>query len=277
MRFDHQKAFPYPVLRPDIDDYIDGAFQVTVDVESEGDRITARTKVALSVPEIKKEIEAGRARISIIFSCRDTYFRHSVITSKYDFANTFENGVLRGEVIIYPFVVATKPIGRFSCRDINKEFGKGSFSFTAGEVLAADVPKVVYIDRELFKPISSILQLLKDDNLSGFEWKMRFSENKLQVHLSAEAKQMIDKARNTKSGRAILINSLYFAAIMEAIQRLRDDEGEYADLKWAKILQQQCHNFGIDIKANDSYFTAQKLLRTPLALLHANTFKGEEP
>src|SRR6185312_414316 len=100
---------------------------------------------------------------------------------------------------------------------INKEFRKDNFSFAVGEVLAADEPKIIYIDRELFKPVSSILQIVKDDNLSGFEWHIRFDDDKLQILLSAEAKDAIDKARHTKRNQAVLINSIYFAAIMEAI------------------------------------------------------------
>jgi hypothetical protein len=50
MRFDHQKAFPYPVLRPDIDDYLNSEFQVTVDIEGTKDnkKINAKILVALS-------------------------------------------------------------------------------------------------------------------------------------------------------------------------------------------------------------------------------------
>jgi len=50
MRFDHQKAFPYPVLRPDVDDYLNAEFQVSVDVEGgKGNKkIDAKIAVALS-------------------------------------------------------------------------------------------------------------------------------------------------------------------------------------------------------------------------------------
>src|SRR5258708_6757058 len=187
MRFDHHKAFPYPVLRPDVDDYLDAEFQVAIDVEGGKDnkKIEARVAVALSSKEIRKEIEKGTAAISIIFSCRDTYFREAFTTRKFEFKKTFDSGAFRGEVIIYPFVVALKPIGKFSAKSINREFRKDTFSFATGEVLAADEPKVIYIDRELFKPVSSILQLVKNDSLSGFDWRLRFDDNQRQIILSA--------------------------------------------------------------------------------------------
>jgi hypothetical protein len=184
--------------------------------------------------------------------------------------------VLRGEVIIYPFIVALRPIKRFAAPDINKEFRKADFSFEAGEVLAAEEPKVIYIDRELFRPISSILQIVKSTSLSGFEWKVSLEQNKIQIQLSAEAKEAVDRARNSRRNRAVLINSIYFAAIMEAVQKLKDDHEIYSHWRWAQIVTQQCHNAAIDLTSHDSYVIAQLLLKAPLALLNQYAFQESE-
>jgi hypothetical protein len=278
MRFDHQKAFPYPVLRPDVDDYLNAEFQVSVDVTGGKDnqKIEAKIAVALSSAEIKKEIEKGNAAISLVFSCRDTYFREAVTMHKYELKKSFDSSVFRGQVIVYPFIVALKPITRFSAKGINKEFRKDSFEFSIGEVLAADEPKVIYIDRELFKPVSSILQIVKDDNLTGFEWRIRFDEDKLQILLSAEAKEVIDKARNTKHNQAVLLNSIYFAAIMEAIQKLKEEPDLTEERRWARVIEQQCHNAALDYTKHETYLIAQQLLRMPLNLLNQYTFSEDD-
>lgn len=151
MRFDHQKAFPYPVLRPDIDDYLQSEFQVTVDIEGTKDnkRLSAKVQVAISSEQIKQQIIKGNAAVTVVFSCRETYYRESVTTDKFELTKSFDSGALRGEVVVYPFVVALKSIKNYSAPDINAEFGKGSFSFEEGEVLAAEEPKVFYIDRDV--------------------------------------------------------------------------------------------------------------------------------
>jgi hypothetical protein len=278
MRFDRQKAFPYPVLRPDIDDYLQSEFQVTVDIEGTKDNkhLSAKVQVASSSDQIKREITKGNAAVTIIFSCRETYFRETITTDKFEFKKSFDAGALRGEVVIYPFIVALKSIKAFSAPDINEEFRKESFSFEAGEVLATEEPKVVYIDRELFKPISSILQIVKSEPLSGFEWKISFETSKLQILLSAEAKQAVDQARNSRRNRAVLINSIYFSALMEAIQKLKEEEGTYAHLRWAQVILQQCHNAAIDIRIHESYAVAQRLLNSPLSLLNQYVFQENE-
>lgn len=277
MRFDNQKGFPYPVLRPDINDYVDGGFQVTVEMHgSETDaKLTASIQVALSVEEISEQVAKGSAVYLIVFSCRDTYFRRSISSKVKDFIATFDSGDFRGEVVIYPFVVARKSIQSFACKDINPEFRKKKFDFSVGDVLAADEPKVLYIDRDLFKPITSVFELVKQDSLSGFEWRLSFDQDKVQIQVSSQAKEVIDRARNSTPHRAVLINSLYFCAVMEAIQRLKDGEEMYVDYRWAKVLKQQCHNAAIDFEVHETHWIAQRLLRTPLTLLNEYVFKGD--
>jgi hypothetical protein len=63
MQFDQQRAFPYPVLRPDVNDYTDGDFQVTPDIQPIDANlgIMAKFECALSVAEIRNEIARGSA------------------------------------------------------------------------------------------------------------------------------------------------------------------------------------------------------------------------
>jgi len=271
MKFDHQKAFPYPELRADIDDYTDGEFQVHVDILPKPKQIIAEAHISLSVKEILREIEKGRARIALIFSCRETYFREAVLSDKLNFKHTFHNpGNFKGEVVIYPFVVARQEIKKFSCPDINPEFKADDFSFELGEVLAAHEPQVFYFEREMFRPISSFVEIVKGKAEKGYEWKLLLSGDKITIELSAEAKAFIDNYRNSTSNQSVLLNSLYFSAIAGAVQRLKDDKDECSDLRWAKLITQQCHNANLDPHTTDAYQIVQRLMQNPLALLAAH-------
>src|SRR6185437_2719851 len=158
MQFDLQRAFPYPVLRPGVNDYVDCEFQCTADfspVEGKPD-IVFEAQFALSVEEISRLIAHGDAKYVAVISCRDTYLRQVLTTVKTNITSTFHSGELRGEVQVFPYVVAEKPIQAFQCRFINKEFGAGPFAFDRGAVIAVDEPKTAYIDRDLFRPITSV-------------------------------------------------------------------------------------------------------------------------
>jgi hypothetical protein len=273
MQFDRERAFPHPVLRPDVDDYTDGDFQVTVDFRpDESDMaISALFQYALSVPEIVGEISAGNASFAVVVSCRETYYREVLFGQNHAIEYRFPGGSLRGEVETNSYVVCTKKIECYYSKLINEEFGPGPFSFEPGAVLAVDEPKVIYVDRDVFKPITSIFELVMDDNLTGSEWRLRFNQNKVSIALGPRLKEKIDVARSSTRNKAVLINSIYFASVMQCVRHLRDGT-DYDDYRWAHVMRQQCHNLGIDLEGAEEYLLAERLLKFPVSLLEAYVF-----
>lgn len=275
MQFDLLRAFPYPVLRPGVDDYRDSDIQATVYFEQSPDSSTINAEIdfALSVSEIKNLVADGFAEYVTVFACRDTYFRKASIGKQPNFTETFSAGDLRGEVLIYPYVIAATEISGFECPWINEEFGTGPFSFPSGAVLALDQPQSIYIDRDAFKPISSCFLLVKSDNISDNEWQVNVENDKVQIAVSPALKERIDTARNTKENRAILINSIYFAAVMQCLSLLKRAEDQF-DYRWAHIFKRRMDDLGILLKNHDEVWIAQQLLRHPISVLD-NYFFGE--
>jgi len=279
MRFDRQKAFPYPVLRPDNDDYTESEFQATAFFSmNDSKRVLLEIIYAISSPEIAGHISGGNAEFVSIISCRDTYFRSVISDSKKEQQAEFDAGLLRGEVRIEPYVVVRKEIADFKSPDINAEFGTGPFKYCVGDVLAQDEPQIFYIDRDYFKPVTSVFDLVKKDNLSGHEWNLAFDQDHVQIEVSANMKEKIDNARNSQSNKVILLNSIYFAAVMQAVQKLKDseDSGEFEMYKWANVIKSQIHNNGWDLSSTDAYLLTERLLKYPLSLLDTYIFKGSE-
>ena len=156
----------------------------------------------VSVSELGRLIKSGMASYVAVISCRDTYFRRPIRTTASAVNELIPASQLRGEVQVFPYIVALKPIERFSCRLINSEFGKGPFSFEVGSVLAIDEPKAIYVDRDLFKPVSSVFELVRNDNLSEAEWRIDLQFDKVQIGVSPQMKERIDVFRNTAKNRA---------------------------------------------------------------------------
>jgi hypothetical protein len=276
MKFDRNKAFPYPVLRPYCDDYVDVEFQSTVEFEISKVSVVIKVTYAISSEELVSEIEKGNAVYVSIVSCRDTYFR-SVLTSKEPkFEQSFDVGSLKGEVCVDPYIVAIKNIPNFKSSDINKEFNCDSFSFSPGDVLAQDETQVFYIDRDLFKPVSSVVDLVKSDLLSNGEWRVGLEENHIQIQVGQQMKESIDNARNDKSKQVVLLNSLYFPAVVHALQTLKECQDAYENQRWAQVILMKLHNFGWDLKEHEAYILAQRLMKHPLALLDTYVLKGKD-
>jgi hypothetical protein len=274
MQFDQQRAFPYPVLRPDINDYLEGDFQVTPDIQPADSAdlgINARFECGLSVNELQEEITQGKASFAIVISCRETYYRDVLFSQERCFEHYFDGGVLGGEVQINPYIVARTGIENYSCPLINEEFGTGPFRFRPGSVLALDEPKMIYIDRDVFRPITSIFEIITDSNVGESEWRLRFNQPRVSIALSSGTKARIDLARNSTKNRAILINSIYFSAVMQCVRHLREG-ADYDDWRWAQVMRQQCLNLGIDLAGGEEYVTAERLMRHPLGLLTTYVF-----
>ena len=274
MKFDKYKAFPYPVLRPDSDDYKDGEFQATVEFAIAKDSIKVSIGYALSVEEITGEIAKGTAEYVCMISCRDTYFQQLISTSERKMEASFDIGSLRGEVRVNPYVVVKKDIASFVAPDINAEFGSGPFQFVEGDVLAQDEAQIFYIERDLFKPITSVFDLVKKDDLSDGIWTVGFEEDHIQIEVSPKMKESIDAARNDHKKRVVLLNSIYFAAVMQAVQKLKDPNESFDGKKWAEVIRRQAHNKGLNLEGLDAYLIAEHLMQQPIKLLDAYVFKG---
>lgn len=276
MKYDKAKAFPYPVLRPQSDDYRDADFLTTAEFAVGKDTVKAKISYAISNYEIADEIESGSAEYIAIISCRDTYFRTVLSSKDRKVEAEFGIGELRGEVRVDPYVVVRKNIDSFTSPDINPEFGPGPFKFEAGDILAQDEPQVFYIDRDMFKPVTSVFELVKKDDLTDGHWTIGFEEDHVQIEVSPEMKATLDDARNSKTNRVILLNSIYFAAVMQAIQKIQIDGSAYEGRRWAEIIKRQAANHGCDIDHHDSYLVAERLMKYPLNLMEQYVFKGQE-
>lgn len=274
MKFDKYKAFPYPVLRPGSDDYKDGEFQATVEFVIAENSIKASVGYALSAEEITDEIVKGNAEYVCMISCRDTYFQQVISTPERKMEANFDIGALRGEVRVNPYVVVKKDITAFTSPDINAEFGPGPFQFVEGDVLAQDEAQIFYIDRDLFKPITSVFDLVKKDDLVDGIWTVGFEENHIQIEVSPKMKEAIDTARNDHRKRIVLLNSIYFAAVMQAVQKLKDPNENFDGKKWAEVIRRQAHNKGLNLDSHDAYLITEHLMQQPIMLLDAYVFKG---
>ncbi len=276
MKFDEYKAFPYPVLRPNSDDYLDCDFQTSVDPKTENQTILIDVSFAISSPEILEQVEVGNAEFVAMVSCRDTYFQHMIRSQERKAQATFSMGDLKGAVVINPYVVALKKIENFKSPDINPEFGVAAFTFNVGDVLAQDDAHLFYFDQESFKPITSVLDLVQKEEQPDDSWRVDFDGEHIQIVLSTETKRIVDAARSSKKNKAILVNSIYFGAVAEAIQKLKDPENPYSERKWAQVFMKHANNKNCNLETDDAYVITQQMMAQPLKRLNEDVLVQKE-
>lgn len=153
MKFDQNKVFPYPVLRPFSDDYLESEFQVAVDRWTDGTNVEVSFTFRVSCEELLEEVRRGNAGFVATVACRETYHREVVTSQDSEFSISFRDGQLRGEIRVDGYIAALKKINDFRSTDINPEFGNNSFQFTPGDVLAQ-------VETTVFLSIKTSLSLL---------------------------------------------------------------------------------------------------------------------
>ena len=161
MKFDRNKAFPYPVLRPYNDDFIDRDFQAAVSVEVSESSVNISIEYSLSSRSIKKLIDAHEASFVTVVSCRDTYFSQAIESFDEHAEKVLPHGLFRGEVLINKYIQILDDIS-FKTTEVHPDFGTGPFLYTKGDVIAQDEPEKFYFGREFFKPLTSIFSLVKN-------------------------------------------------------------------------------------------------------------------
>jgi len=273
MKFDLQKSFPYPVLRPYSDDYQDSEFQVDVAVGTQDGEIRVRTTHVTSSESILQLIEEKAAKYVTVISCRDTYLRIAEVSSLAVAEVSISAKKLRGEVAIDCFVVAVTDIPGYRPEDLNSEYGDGSFKIEAGSVLAQEETHVFYFDRELLKPVSSVFDIVVQEQMEPGRWSIDFNADRVRIGMSRETKATVDLARSSKEHRAVLINSLYFSAVMSCLEAMKSSPDDVRSYRWFEVFDHQIQDAGLDLEAQETYFLAQELLRKPMLLLMNYVFK----
>lgn len=277
MKYDEYKAFPYPVLRPNSDDYLDCDFQTTVNFSTEKQMILVDVSFAISSPEILEQVELGNAEFVAMVSCRDTYFQHMIRTNERKTQASFAMGDLKGAVVVNPYVIVKNQIKNYTSPDINPEFGIEAFIFNEGDVLAQDQAEFFYFDQESFKPITSLFDFVYRDNQPDGEWGIDFDSDHIQIVLSKKTKETIDNARASNfKNKVILMNSIYFSAVMQAVQKIQHPDKAYEDKKWAKVFEKNAHNKNCNLENDDAYVIAQTLLQYPLKRMNEYVFKEKD-
>ena len=277
MKYDEYKAFPYPVLRLNSDDYLDCDFQTTVNFSTEKQMILVDVSFAISSPEILEQVELGNAEFVAMVSCRDTYFQHMIRTNERKTQASFAMGDLKGAVVVNPYVIVKNQIKNYTSPDINPEFGIEAFIFNEGDVLAQDQAEFFYFDQESFKPITSLFDFVYRDNQPDGEWGIDFDSDHIQIVLSKKTKETIGNARASNfKNKVILMNSIYFSAVMQAVQKIQHPDKAYEDKKWAKVFEKNAHNKNCNLENDDAYVIAQTLLQYPLKRMNEYVFKEKD-
>jgi len=267
MKFDSQSAFPYPVLRSDNDDYIGEEFSVLYEVSATNELVIINASFNLTCSGILEQIENEYAIYGLLVTSNET-FEQQFFESKESTAEfRMSSQLLRGRISIEPYIVVKKIIENYESLSINNEFGSGLFLFEPGEILAQGVPSSFSISRDFFKPLQSIVKINLKEGLVKGEWSIKLEQDHIIVDVSQHIHNTYTRAKNSKSGQNIMLNSIWFSVIVHAVEVLKKSSDIYGEYVWANVITAKINNLGVDLDSQDSYKIVTTLLNDPLLRL----------
>lgn len=272
-------SYPHPVVGNQDDVRSDFGLQLCVEI---ADYVRLKGQYSLDNATLRDLIVAERAHFVARANCRNTYFRKSIKVSDDQFSYSVELGRLRGQVVVEPMIVASKPIDDFRPVNLNEEYGDDVFMVLPGQLLAVGPELRFEVDTDfdpLRSPVGSIIQIA-DGAPDRAPFECDFEADRILVRISTNSWPQYQAIKGPAPHTIVSVIAL--PVLAEAMNRLRRDGAEesYGEYTWFQRLERICVERDIGSTV-DSLRAAQQLLDTPYqrtfseldAELHAD---GEE-
>jgi hypothetical protein len=178
---------------------------------------------------------------------------------------TFDFSDFRDVIDISGFIIASESCS-FKSSKINPEFGYDSFEIETGQVLAHSDSIVYSVEKDFWKPIQSIFEYQPDERLVDGEFYVDLESESGYVNIRANA-NLIRKLNNLErasTGKAILINSVFFPVVVQMVIAYQQSEENVSLSRWGRILMAKAAARNLDLRNQNSFLIAQKLLNFPL-------------
>lgn len=274
MRFDENKAYPYPVLRAWSSDYSRAEFEVTLTPR----RIAKTTAMQigavmeLSDPDLLALVESKRAHYALLVHAPTTQHRSARTSFKKSFTARFSDGEIAKRVEARGVLVARQDLKAFRAKGWHGEYAEQTFDIPAGGVLAEDHPLVWEIDTAEEAPIGAIFYQQLREDLDDGQWACSLEEERVVLQLSANDHRRFNNARGSISSAAdlaIVMNSVYLPALVHVLHMADHETENYNDRRWFRSLDALLLDRGRPElgEGSDRIDDAQGLLEKPFATL----------
>lgn len=273
MKYHPAKAFPHPVLRPNILDYPNALIEVTVDVKRIPQTLKIRLQADFRVtdPSILELISQDKATYTLLITSPRTTFRDTCHSKHPSISREFVDGEIYGRMEVAPFIVTSVPLRDFTSSGWHEEYSSNGFDLEAGTPLALDKPQTFYVDKAEEAPIRSIFQLEVRPDIESGQWTVHLDEERIFIQMSEKDYERFNKVRfqaerDERLG-PLTMNAVYLSALTTVLQIADADPTAYHDRRWFRALQARledgsCVNIGTDA---DRLLDAHKLLGVPFA------------
>ncbi|MDO5656763.1 MAG: hypothetical protein Q4G36_00315 [Paracoccus sp. (in: a-proteobacteria)] len=267
MRFSEETRYPHPVLAQDTGDFTAGEFDVTFTLSEDKatGALSIQHDVNLTEDGIRKLVETGKASVGCFVRCADTY--HTELrtlawpTGRTDFAA----GVLLNRVTLRPIVWLNDTLAGWDPGTIHPEFSP-PVDLGRGDIIAIGEEHIISVGQAKLAPIESIFELDRSPEIPEGTLQVDLERDRITILAGERTHETIMLLRDQKTGKPVVMNSVYLPAVMEVLDALQSGADQYESYRWHVPFTARCDARGVDPKTDTSILeSAQKLLDGPVS------------
>lgn len=267
------RAFPYPVLGPESDDFTQGSLRLAdSSAQAAPERYTIQFRFEVTHPDIEAMIADGSASPAVVIECRQNL--HRVRHPVQPGVNTIEIRAdeLRGEVHVTPVISAARELSAYRPRFLNTDY-EGVPLRVPRHGLLAYGPNLEFIAEpraDRLRRISSIMRVVPVD---GGQRVMHVNPDgqRIRVEVSREMFNLYQNVAACREASAVLASMLVLPVLVEVFHRLKregpDGWEDREAQRWFQVVRARLIEVRHQLEAPEfePMEAAQALLDSPFA------------
>lgn len=282
MKYDTNRHYLYPVMRPHSDDYPKGDFSTLLDAQFSSHDVEVSIEYTVNDDTINEHVSSSHARCVAMLYCRDTMYRQLVAKNigedKFRLLETIPMRLLQNQVEVHPIIVANTKIEDFSTSTAHEEYGDKQIRIEKGQPLAVDDPWHFEVNSQQLK-VDSLFKLVADTQgeLKNYEFDVIMDEKERYVDIKAN-EDTIESFRKLRKIKNATIPTIYLSSLVTILAYIQEIDAEdissedMPSVGWYKCIHKKLedHNIVLDELDSGSKYSlmraAQQLLTSDSSL-----------
>ena len=274
-----KRLFPYPILNNDrlYSQFKESVFSLEYE-ELVTDELYSLENIRCNITSeyLIDLIKNGLAEIVVVVECASTMFRHHYILPLEKTTINIPISDLNGKLTVSAYIVATKDIEKYSCKDFLDDYEGYGFSIEKNDILAVDdgfTNKIDFDENEDTKK-SSVFVVIKDKTIKDETMHIDFDTSKVIIYLPEEQWNRYEKTKRIGKFQNLYFSILAIPALVYAIQELEKKDATLDQLRmdysWFNAFLLSYKNINNheltdeEFLTMNAYLEVQKLMNTPV-------------
>lgn len=259
----NHRSMPHPVLSKQRQDYTPECwFRVTTPhtmLASGGKEIAITVKYDLASATLADLIAEQKANYVSVIECSRTYRRERQMSPSDEDIILLKRHEWQGTITMTPYVAATADIAGFTATELSplvKALAPDGADLPAGAILA--IGDITEIELDANTNVESIFDLAADRRLAKGQFAVDITGERIAISLHPSALALVNAARNQTRHEPVLHQALYLHALEKAVRNLP----EYADKRWAAVIQRKLDENDIYVDDDELSENAERYAQT---------------